>query len=527
MAIPTILDCTLRDGGYYTAWHFAPDLVADYLAAMGAAGVTLVEIGQRFARPAPGIGPHGRTDEPFLASLPVPPGVTLAVMVNAGDLAGDTEGALRELFPFPAGQSRVDLVRIACHLRELAAGAEAARWLAPRGYRIALNMMQAAALDEADLAGAVATIGDAPIAAVYLADSTGSLDPARTRERFGWLHAHWRGASGFHAHDNRGMALANTLAARDAGATWLDATVAGMGRGPGNCATEALLPALGHDGAAVAALAGKHFAPLKARHGWGANRFYRLAGEQMIHPTYIQEMLADPRYDEADILAVIARLAGEGARAFSAETLDRARGFYQGAPEGAWRPADLLAGRDLLLLGSGPGAAAAAPALAEYIARAGPVVAALNLQAPVAERLIDLRIACHPVRLLADAPALAARPQPLVAPFAMLPADAAAALTATAERRDFGIAIGEEFAFARTHCTLPRPFAALYALGMAASGGARRVLLAGFDGYGAGDVRQVEMAELLTRFQEAPGAPPLLAVTPTSYPLPQTPLAEV
>ena len=42
-----ILDCTLRDGGYYNNWCFSRELVDAYLAAMGKSGVDLVEIGFR------------------------------------------------------------------------------------------------------------------------------------------------------------------------------------------------------------------------------------------------------------------------------------------------------------------------------------------------------------------------------------------------------------------------------------------------------------------------------------------------
>ena len=39
----TLLDCTLRDGGYYNDWDFSPELVHDYLQAMAAIKVDFVE----------------------------------------------------------------------------------------------------------------------------------------------------------------------------------------------------------------------------------------------------------------------------------------------------------------------------------------------------------------------------------------------------------------------------------------------------------------------------------------------------
>ena len=42
-----LLDCTLRDGGYYTNWDFENNLVKDYCLAMESIPVDYVEIGYR------------------------------------------------------------------------------------------------------------------------------------------------------------------------------------------------------------------------------------------------------------------------------------------------------------------------------------------------------------------------------------------------------------------------------------------------------------------------------------------------
>ena len=43
-----ILDCTLRDRGYYNNWHFKKDLINEYLRVMDLIKVDYVEIGLRF-----------------------------------------------------------------------------------------------------------------------------------------------------------------------------------------------------------------------------------------------------------------------------------------------------------------------------------------------------------------------------------------------------------------------------------------------------------------------------------------------
>ena len=45
-----ILDCTLRDGGYYTSWDFDPELVKNYLLAMSDLSIDYVELGFRSSK---------------------------------------------------------------------------------------------------------------------------------------------------------------------------------------------------------------------------------------------------------------------------------------------------------------------------------------------------------------------------------------------------------------------------------------------------------------------------------------------
>src|SRR5690606_19647364 len=133
---------------------------------------------------------------------------------------------------------------------------------------------------------------------------------------------------GIHTHDNRTLAQANTLQAVADGVTWVDSTVTGMGRGPGNARTEYLVVELASrrdrviNVAPLFSLVSRHFKPLQQHHGWGTNPYYLLAGTYGIHPTYIQEMLSDSRYAEEDLLIVLDFLKNQGGKKFNPGTLE-------------------------------------------------------------------------------------------------------------------------------------------------------------------------------------------------------------
>lgn len=526
----TLIDCTLRDGGYYNSWDFDRTVIAEYLAAMDAADVDFVEIGFRSFDRSGFKGACAYSTDDFIRSLQVAAGQKIGVMVNAAEVVKHPAGVLeatRLLFR-PRSESPVTLVRFACHLHEFEQTLSACAWLKEQGYQVGINLMQVADRTDEEVEHIGFLAADYPLDALYFADSLGSMDPDQTSRIVALLRRGWTGAIGIHTHDNMGRAVANTLRAIEDGVTWIDSTVTGMGRGPGNAQTEYLLMEL--DGkrareprlSQLLALIRQRFGPMQKAYGWGKNPYYHLSGKYGIHPSYVQEMLADPRYGEAEILAVIEHLRSVGGKKFTVEALERGRQMYSEDAGGNWEPASVLAGRDVLVLGAGPSAKVHSSAIEAWVRRARPVVLALNTVSPISDELIDYRVASHPFRLMADAPAYMGMQQPLIAPASRL-GESLGQFIGGMRLFDFGLSVQPgAFAFAKDGAVVPSSLAIAYALAIASSGRADRVLLAGFDGYAADDPRYSEMSELLAIYQASQGAVSIEAVTPTRYSIPST-----
>lgn len=520
-----LLDCTLRDGGYYNDWTFPLDVINSYLFAMKAARIDVVELGFRFLKNQGFKGPCAFTTDEFVRELDIPPGLNIGVMVNGADLCTEIgwAAAMEQLFPESSNTTPVSLVRFACHFHELPNALSAASWLVDRGYRVGLNLMQIADRTQTEVEELSKLASQSAIEVLYFADSMGSMTSEDVTRVIRWLRTHWSGALGIHTHDNLRLALANTLHAHEEGVTWLDATVTGMGRGPGNaCMEELLIEAEALRGHRInlvplMSLIRSFFGPMKKQHGWGVNSYYYLAGKYGVHPSYIQEMLSDERYGEEDILAVLDYLREEDGKSFSFKKLDGALQFYSGEPIGAWAPAVIIKDRDVLILGTGPSVAAHRVAIENYIRRAKPIVLALNTESAINNKLIDLRVACHPVRLLADAETYATLPQPLITPASMLPKTLRTELSGK-ELLDFGLVVrAGEYSFYETFCVAPSSLVIAYALAIVTSGGAKSTLMAGFDGFEKGDVRNDEVETLLTAFSESDASVEIFSITPTNY----------
>ena len=148
-----------------------------------------------------------------------------------------------------------------------------------------------------------------PFDVLYFADSLGNMNSEKVQNVIELLRTHWQGVLGIHAHDNMGQGLSNTLYALNNGITWVDSTVTGMGRGAGNVKTELLAIEISQlrDSSTnmrpIMALIANTFKPMKEKYGWGTNPFYYLSGINSVHPTYVQEMMVDSRYNEEDIIS--------------------------------------------------------------------------------------------------------------------------------------------------------------------------------------------------------------------------------
>lgn len=524
-----ILDCTLRDGGYYNNWDFSAELIQDYISSMESVGVDFIEFGFRFTPKDKFLGACAYSTNNFIAQFRFKSQTVVGVMLNASDYIRDNQihfDALDYAFPTNAADSIVKLVRVACHFKEFITSLPISNYLSNKGYRVGFNIMQIGERSLPDIERAAKCASDFPLEVLYFADSLGNLTPDHTRDIIQSMKKGWKGELGIHTHDNTGNAIANTLVAVKEGVTWLDATVTGMGRGPGNAQTELLILALGdkwkQDANVVDLfkLVNKRFKPMKERYGWGTNPFYFLAGKFGIHPSYIQEMLEDSRYNEEDILAVIDYLKTIDSRSFRIQNLELGKNIYREFIPGSWNPTETFEGKEVLILGTGPGLNKHKLAIEQFIEKYKPIVLALNAKEQIADDLIDFRLACQPIRLLSDIKEYARFNQPIIIPKSAL-SDYLQSALADKTVLDFGLGFQPNtMAFYETHCILPTTLVAAYALALANSGKASKIYLAGFDGYGKGDVRQLESENIFKTYLALESKVPISSLLNTSYNIP-------
>ena len=522
-----VLDCTLRDGGYYNNWNFSIHLINKYLKVMSDIKVDYVEIGFRSLERKEFRGPCAYTTDQFLNDLKIPKTLKVGVMINGAELIKantlkKNTSLVSSLFK-KAKFSKVKLVRIASHYSELSKVMPVASKIKSLGYKVAINLMQISDRTENEIKQFCDLAKKYNMDAVYFADSTGSLNRYQTLEIVKNFKKNWKTDLGIHAHDNMDMAMENAMMALNNGVSWIDSTVLGMGRGPGNVKTENLVLELEKifkrkvNYNSLIKLIEDDFIPMKNKYGWGSNVYYYLSGLYGIHPSFIQGMLSAKNFSSDEILAVIDNLKTEGGKKFSNDLINTYKQYFIGKGNGKYEPLKNIKKKDVLILGSGPGVKEHKIALESFIKKYKPFVIALNTQNSINSKLINTRAVCNTLRLLTDHKSFKHLPQKLILPYQRL-SNLIKDKFKKVNKLDFGVEVkNNTFRFMKSSAIIPNTLAISYALGIANSGKAKRIYIAGFDGYEAEDPKRREMDELFSLYQSLKKKSELTSITPTKY----------
>lgn len=230
-----IIDATLRDGMHAVSHQFTPDDMAAIAKALDDAGVDTIEIGH-------GDGMGGSTfqygfakasDTDYLkavASVLTKTKLDILILPGIGTEADIEQGA----------KLGAKVVRIATHVTEADIGAQHVAFSKSLGLETVGFLMMAHMAPVEKVVEQAKLFEDYGADMIYVTDSAGAMLPKDVAAKVGAVKAAVRVPVGFHGHNNLGLAIGNSLAAVEAGATSIDGCLCGLGAGSGNAQTEVL-----------------------------------------------------------------------------------------------------------------------------------------------------------------------------------------------------------------------------------------------------------------------------------------------
>ena len=442
-------------------------------------------------------------------------------MVNAADFVGQKNIIELAKKNFrPKKNSLISLVRLACHHHEVKEVIPLINWLKKSGYKVGVNIMQIPELSSLEIRNVVKQIKRTKADILYFADSMGSLNGSKTKKIIQQIKSLWKKSTGIHTHDNMGKALENSVAAINNSVDWIDCTVTGMGRGPGNTKTEYLILELKKKKENLINLLNlikNYFEPLKEKYKWGSNPFYYFAGLNSIHPTFVQEMLSDAEFEPEDIMYNLDKLSTVGGKKFSKELISLGKNYYRKNNKGDWDPQNLIKDRNILVIGPGASMVKYKEKIIKFIKKNKPVVFVLNAINPIPKQYVHANVVCHTLRLLSDIEKYKQSNKYLITPFSSFSKKIKSKISKN-KILNFGLQVrNNRFKFEKNYAVLPNSLAITYTLGICTSGQCKKIFFAGLDGYSKSSPKKFEMEDVLQNYRLEKKARKIISLTPTNY----------
>jgi 4-hydroxy 2-oxovalerate aldolase len=239
-----ISDPTLRDGNHAVAHQLSVEQIAGYCTAAERAGIPIVEVGHGNGIGASSLllGQSKCSDERMLSV--------------ARDALSESRLGVHFIPGFgtidrdlsPAIDQGIDVVRVATHCTEADLSRKYIEHAQHRGVTVYGVLMMSHMANTEKLLQQARLMESYGAESIILMDSAGYYVPKDVTARISALVEGLRIAVGFHGHNNLGLAIANSIAAVEAGASIVDGTARGFGAGAGNAAMELLVATLGRYG---------------------------------------------------------------------------------------------------------------------------------------------------------------------------------------------------------------------------------------------------------------------------------------
>ncbi|TVQ04235.1 MAG: hypothetical protein EA359_07100 [Balneolaceae bacterium] len=221
---PILIDVTLRDGGYLNDWNFNERQIQTAISAAGNLGADIIEIG--YLDNEPGLPVTASWPPDFFDTIMhLKNGFLFAAMVRPS--VKDAKNVLR------SRKDTIDLVRIPVDLRNTDPANRLSELCSESGMCFTFNLTSVSCYTDSQIGDAVRSLNP-EAAAVYIADSRGALLPDDVRRIVSIVKNNRAGLTGYHAHNNLGLAYQNTKEALLSGCKLIDGSLCGIGLGGRN-----------------------------------------------------------------------------------------------------------------------------------------------------------------------------------------------------------------------------------------------------------------------------------------------------
>ena len=321
-----ILDCTIRDGGYYNNWRFSDHFVEKYLNTLQKCKIDYVEIGYRKNIKDKNFGKFINVTDQLSKKLKKKRNLSFSIMIDLADIVKQNLNIDRH-FSNPK-KSGIDLIRIASSYEDLKHLKQTIIKLKKKKYKVSVNLMKFTILTKNQILNFFNECRKYKIDFYYIADSFGNCTPGLINNISKYLRQKKFSLNkfGFHGHDNLGLGNENAMTALKNGFKIIDTSIMGMGRGAGNVKLEEFIYNLDKKNQDkmfyIQKFIEEVMMKMKQKYNWGTNFSYFYAAKNFIHPTFVQRLLTEKKFNFYNLIEILSFLSKSKSSKYDANIFD-------------------------------------------------------------------------------------------------------------------------------------------------------------------------------------------------------------
>jgi len=384
----SLLDCTLRDGGYVNDWKFGRNNLISIFERLVASRVDYIEIGfideSRPYDPDRAIFPDAKSIARTFGNLDKG-NSRIVGMIDYGHAGIDKI--------CPASETCIDTIRVIFkkHLRE-----DALKFVAQlkeKGYRVFAQLVSITSYSDEELKDLIRIANDVKPFAVSMVDTYG-LCHSDTLLHYATLLDEGLDPEielGYHAHNNFQLGYANCiemLSYKTERNVLVDGTIFGMGKSAGNCPLELIAMYLNgrhgkdYDIYQILEAADANVMNFYHQTPWGYSLFFYIAASNDCHPSYVSYLMNKRTLSIKAINKILKRLEGDKKLLYDEKLIEKLYSDYQeievNDEDDLKRLSEELSGKDILIIGPGTSVTNEADKVQSYIMANNPEIISIN-----------------------------------------------------------------------------------------------------------------------------------------------------
>lgn len=382
----SILDCTLRDGGYINSFKFYKNSIKAIISKLSESNIEIIECGflksNAFDKNKTLFGSIEAIDE-FITKKGN--NSKYVAMIAYGDISLD------EISEYN-GYS-VTGIRLTFHENQIEEAMNFAKELAKKGYDIFVQPVGTAFYTDKMLLELINKVNELDPYAFYIVDTLGTMYSRDILRMFYLIDNNLKRniKVGYHSHNNLQLSFSNSqelISLNPKREIIIDSSVFGMGRGAGNLCTELITRYINeniadkYDIMPILEIMDEYIMPVYRQHPWGYSAPYYIAAINDCHPNYATFLMNKETLCIRDINSIIKSIPEENKHIYSEVLIGRMYFDYQEKSiddsSVIRQLSELCSKREVLILAPGKSLVTKEKVISDFIKQNDPVIFAIN-----------------------------------------------------------------------------------------------------------------------------------------------------